>query len=33
LPGCVTEANPCRYPEPITARDFLEQRLREIKLY
>ena len=33
LPGCVTEANPDRYPEPITANDFLEQRLREIKLY
>jgi isopenicillin N synthase-like dioxygenase len=32
LPGCVSEANPGRYPEPITANDFLEQRLREIKL-
>jgi isopenicillin N synthase-like dioxygenase len=32
LPGCVTGANPNRYPEPITANDFLEQRLREIKL-
>jgi len=32
LPGCISEANPDRYPEPITANDFLEQRLREIKL-
>jgi len=32
LPGCVSEANPDRYPEPITANDFLEQRLLEIKL-
>jgi len=32
LPGCVSEANPDRYPEPITANEFLEQRLREIKL-
>jgi len=32
LPGCVSEANPDRYPDPITANDFLEQRLREIKL-
>lgn len=32
LPGCVTADNPDRYPEPITANDFLEQRLREIKL-
>ena len=32
LPGCITADNPNRYPEPITANDFLEQRLREIKL-
>ena len=32
LPQCVSEANPDRYPEPITADEFLQQRLREIKL-
>lgn len=32
LPGCATAENPNRYPEPITADDFLKQRLREIKL-
>ncbi|RZA16921.1 MAG: isopenicillin N synthase family oxygenase [Lysobacteraceae bacterium] len=32
LPSCVTADNPSRYPEPITAHEFLEQRLREIKL-
>jgi isopenicillin N synthase-like dioxygenase len=32
LPGCVTPENPDRYPEPITANDYLMQRLREIKL-
>jgi isopenicillin N synthase-like dioxygenase len=32
LTGCITADNPDRYPEPITANDFLEQRLREIKL-
>jgi isopenicillin N synthase-like dioxygenase len=32
LPGCVTPDNPSRYPEPITAQGYLEQRLREIKL-
>jgi isopenicillin N synthase-like dioxygenase len=32
LPGCITADNPDRYPEPITANDFLEQRLRENKL-
>jgi isopenicillin N synthase-like dioxygenase len=32
LPECVSESNPDRYPEPITADDFLQQRLREIKL-
>jgi isopenicillin N synthase-like dioxygenase len=32
LPGCVDEAHPDRYPEPITADDYLKERLREIKL-
>jgi len=32
LPGCISAENPNRYPEPITANEFLEQRLREIKL-
>jgi len=32
LPGCVTAENPDRYPEPITADSYLQQRLREIKL-
>lgn len=32
LPGCVDEANPNRNPAPITAQDFLYQRLREIRL-
>jgi isopenicillin N synthase-like dioxygenase len=32
LPGCVSAANPDRYPEPITANGYLEQRLREIGL-
>lgn len=32
LPGCVDAAHPDRYPEPITAEDFLQERLREIKL-
>jgi len=32
LPSCVSADNPSRYPEPITAHGFLEQRLREIKL-
>lgn len=31
LPGCM-EDQPNRYPEPITAHDFLLERLREIKL-
>jgi isopenicillin N synthase-like dioxygenase len=31
-PSCVGPANPNRYPVPITARDFLFERLREIKL-
>jgi len=32
LPTCITPENPSRYPEPITAHGFLEERLREIKL-
>jgi len=32
LPSCVTDENPSRYPEPITAQGYLEERLREIKL-
>jgi len=32
LPGCVSPEAPDRYPEPITADDYLQQRLREIKL-
>lgn len=32
LPECVSEANPDRYPEVITADDYLQERLREIGL-
>jgi isopenicillin N synthase-like dioxygenase len=32
LPGCVSAERPDRYPEPITADAYLQQRLREIKL-
>jgi len=32
LPGCVSADNPDRYPAPLNAQDFLEQRLREIGL-
>lgn len=32
LPECITAENPNRYPEAITAHDFLLQRLKEIKL-
>jgi isopenicillin N synthase-like dioxygenase len=32
LPQCVSAAQPDRYPEPITADDYLQQRLREIGL-
>jgi isopenicillin N synthase-like dioxygenase len=32
LPSCVTPDNPSRYPEPITAQAYLDERLREIKL-
>ncbi|MGE3142522.1 MAG: isopenicillin N synthase family dioxygenase, partial [Hyphomonadaceae bacterium] len=32
LPGCITPQNPNRYPTPITAQAFLDQRLKEIRL-
>ena len=32
LPGCVTPERSNRYPVPITANDYLEQRLTEIRL-
>lgn len=32
LPSCVRADNPNRYPNPITAQDFLEERLKEIRL-
>ncbi len=32
LPGCATAANPNRYAKPITADDYLKERLAEIKL-
>ncbi len=32
LPECVDAAHPDRYPEPITADEYLQERLREIKL-
>jgi isopenicillin N synthase-like dioxygenase len=32
LPSCVDATHPNRYPEPITADEYLQQRLREIKL-
>ena len=32
LPACVSATRPDRYPEPITADDYLQQRLREIRL-
>ena len=32
LPNCITAEHPNLYPEPITAHDFLFQRLKEIKL-
>jgi isopenicillin N synthase-like dioxygenase len=32
LPNCVDAAHPDRYPKPITADDYLQERLREIKL-
>jgi isopenicillin N synthase-like dioxygenase len=32
LPSCISEDNPNRYPEPISAHEYLLQRLREINL-
>lgn len=32
LPSCVSADNPNRYPEPISAQDYLMERLREIRL-
>ncbi len=32
LPGCIDAQNPSRYPEPISAHEYLQERLREIKL-
>lgn len=32
LENCVTPENPDRYPEPLTAQDYLMERLREIRL-
>ncbi len=32
LPNCITAERPNRYSEPIMAEDFLQERLREIKL-
>lgn len=32
LPGCIDPARPDDHPEPISSHDFLQQRLREIKL-
>jgi isopenicillin N synthase-like dioxygenase len=32
LPGCFGPGRPDRYPEPIFAHDYLQQRLREIRL-
>ena len=32
LPGCVSAQNPDRYPQTITADDYLQERLREIGL-
>ena len=32
LEGCIDAQHPDRYPEPITADEFLQERLREIGL-
>ena len=32
LPGCITPDNPNRYPEPINAQEYLNQRLRTLGL-
>ena len=32
LPGCADAAHPSRYPQPLTAHGYLQERLREIRL-
>ncbi len=32
LPSCISADNPNRYPQPISAHEYLQERLREIKL-
>ena len=32
LPNCISEDRPNLYPTPITSHDFLQERLKEIKL-
>jgi len=32
LPSCIDAMHPNQYPQPITAHDYLQERLREIKL-
>jgi len=32
LPSCISVDNPNRYPQPISAHEYLQERLREIKL-
>jgi isopenicillin N synthase-like dioxygenase len=32
LPSCIDAGNPSRYPQPISAHEYLQERLREIKL-
>jgi len=32
LESCVSEDRPNRYPEPISSDDYLQERLKEIKL-
>jgi len=32
LPSCISADNPCRYDTSITSHEYLQQRLREIKL-
>ncbi|MGL4543807.1 MAG: isopenicillin N synthase family dioxygenase, partial [Polymorphobacter sp.] len=32
LPACIDSASPDRYPDPVSANDYLQQRLREIGL-
>lgn len=32
LPGCISDDNPNRYPDPLSSHDYLQERLREIGL-